>query len=209
MFRGRAGTGPKAQAATSPDARIIRWFTSPMPTPRLVRRGPAGHCQQKPSGSSLRGAGWTARNPPGATNCRRMARRLRTHGRDHSRGGIPLLTATSVRHRSEAIHRTATDFTTWPGTPGTGHPIGIRRGGGAGGGTGASLRFRRPNARESLLLAATAAEIPEADEREHTAYQINVFKKLYPAETVIGAFMPGFVPYSLLTDRSRASYTRG
>ena len=62
-----------------------------------TRTGPARSCRPRPSGSSPRAAGSTARSTPGATSSRRAASRWPTPGRASSRGRTCSRTATRDR----------------------------------------------------------------------------------------------------------------
>jgi formylglycine-generating enzyme required for sulfatase activity len=75
--------------------------------------------------STRRAADWTANPTFGATRKRPVGNGLRTSGRAVFPTRIQLKTVFTVRRRSVRIRRTATGYTTWPGTCGNGALTGI------------------------------------------------------------------------------------
>ena len=129
------GTGSPAPSGDTRRDRVARSTAAsgipsrmlPTTTHGRTPHGPARSSPPRPSGSSRRGAGWTARRTPGATSSPRRAARWPTPGRASSRGRTCCSTNTSGPHRSGRSRRTATACTTSPATSGNGRPITTRR----------------------------------------------------------------------------------
>ena len=92
---------------------------------RLRQVGGQAACRPRPSGNSLRGAAWTARNTSGATSRSPTSIRSATTFRATFPTTTRRTTATLAPRRSRRFRPTATACTTWPATSGSGATTGI------------------------------------------------------------------------------------
>ena len=137
-----------------------------MRTRRRTPSGSASRCRPRPSGSTPRAAGWTARCSPGATSSRRSGRMMANTWQGEFPWQNLLLEGTRARRRSARSRRTATACTTWPGTSGSGRPTSTRRAQRTSPSTPAARR-RKPAgrvARRELRLGRRARHSPPRDQ---------------------------------------------